>query len=250
MPAAIHRPGWKRRRNRLPTGPARCYRLGVETGTASCFNLLAADRQQRPSLARPTSPLKTRVRGFCRSASGRSSSRHQKTHAIATGSEPCGYKTASGRGKWPNRDPINDPGFQALPGFSSSPDIKSTAKLVVATLHSVDRLHPTQVSKKTLLFLSSSYIFCDNTPVIDFDRFGLQSSYWSCVGLVAKANALSLACLASMGVSAYACEAYLEVGDVGSFLRCVNGTGSACSKVCNAAGNAWAAAQANGCVPW
>jgi hypothetical protein len=87
-----------------------CYRLDVETGTTSCLTFLAADRQQRPSLARPTSPQKTRVGNFCRSASGRFSSRRRKSRAIATGCGGCGYKTASGRGKWPNRDPIGDRG--------------------------------------------------------------------------------------------------------------------------------------------
>ena len=103
-------------RFRLSTGPARCYRLGVETGTASCLTFLAADRQQRP-LARPISPLKTRVRGFCRGASGRSSSRRRATSINATGCRVCGYKTASGRGKWPNRDPIGEMGCINLYSF-------------------------------------------------------------------------------------------------------------------------------------
>jgi hypothetical protein len=98
-------------RFRLSTAPARCYRLGVETGTASCFAPLAADRPRRRPFARLASPLKTRVRGFCRSASGRYSSRHGKHRKIATGCGVCGYKTASGRGKWPNTDPISDKGF-------------------------------------------------------------------------------------------------------------------------------------------
>jgi RHS repeat-associated protein len=82
----------------------------VETGTASCFAPLAADRLRRRPFASPTSPLKTRVQGFFRSASGRFSSRRRRSRAIATGCGACGYKTASGRGKWPNRDPIEEVG--------------------------------------------------------------------------------------------------------------------------------------------
>jgi hypothetical protein len=100
-------------RFRLCTAPARCYRLGVETGTASCLTFLAADRQQRP-LARPTSPLQTRVRGFCRSASGRSSSRRRRTSINAMRLRGCGYKTVSGRARWPNRDPLGELGFESI----------------------------------------------------------------------------------------------------------------------------------------
>lgn len=82
----------------------------METGTASCFTSLAADRLRRPPFACPTSPRKTRVRGFCRGPSGRFSSRHRRIRATATGCGGCGYKTASGRGKWPNRDPIGEQG--------------------------------------------------------------------------------------------------------------------------------------------
>jgi hypothetical protein len=32
------------------------------------------------------------------------------------GSRACAYRTASGRAKWPNRDPINEPGFNLLIG--------------------------------------------------------------------------------------------------------------------------------------
>jgi hypothetical protein len=62
----------------------------------------------------PTSLRKTRVRGFCAGPSGRYSSRHGKPRRIATGCGVCGYKTASGRGKWPNRDPIGEKGFEHL----------------------------------------------------------------------------------------------------------------------------------------
>jgi hypothetical protein len=98
--------------------------LGVETGTASCFAPLAADRLRRPPFARPTSPRKTRVRGFYGCSSGRFSSRRRRSRRIATGCGVCGYKTASGRSKWPNRDPIEEAGGANLYEFvgNSPPD--------------------------------------------------------------------------------------------------------------------------------
>jgi hypothetical protein len=101
------------RRNRLPTAPARCYRLGVQSGSSHCFTFLAADRQQQ-EFARPTSPRKTCVRVFCAGAAGRYSSRQGKPRRSATGCGACGYKTASGRSKWPNRDPLGEYGFEAV----------------------------------------------------------------------------------------------------------------------------------------
>jgi len=117
---------------------------GVETGTASCFAPLAADRLRRQPFARPTSPLKTRVRGFCRSASGRFSSRRRRNRAIATGCGVRGYKTASGRSKWPNRDPIGDLGFGTV------------TRLFVRD----DYLNP--------------YMFARNDGIDDVDLLGLQ----------------------------------------------------------------------------
>lgn len=106
--------------------------MGVETGTASCFNLLAADRQQRRPFASPTSPLKTRVRGFYGCSSGRFSSRRRRSRAIATGCGACGYKTASGRSKWVNRDPLGEGGFIVLQlhkGFMSAGLARRMAEL-------------------------------------------------------------------------------------------------------------------------
>lgn len=81
----------------------------METGT-SCFHFLAADRLRRLPVACPTSPLKTRVRGFCARPSGRLSRRGRRTRTIATGCGGCGYKTASGRAKWISRDPSQEEG--------------------------------------------------------------------------------------------------------------------------------------------
>jgi hypothetical protein len=87
------------RRNRLPMALARCYRLGVQSGSSHCFTFLAADRQQQ-EFARPTSPRQTCVRVFCAGAAGRYSSRHGKPRRTAAGCGACGYKTASGRRSW------------------------------------------------------------------------------------------------------------------------------------------------------
>jgi len=63
------------------------------------------------SAATLTSPSKTRARNFCPTPSGRPSRRDRRRHGIATGSRPCAYKTASGRSKWPNRDPGGESAF-------------------------------------------------------------------------------------------------------------------------------------------
>jgi hypothetical protein len=93
----------------------------VVQGCQSCFTSLAADRV---SAARPHhtfTPLlhhprpKTRARNFCRQASGRLSRRGARTPIITPGFRACGYKSASGRRQWLNRDPLGD--LAALPNF-------------------------------------------------------------------------------------------------------------------------------------
>ena len=58
----------------------------------------------------PTSPRKTRVRGFRRHASGQTSRRGRCRSINPPSSRGCGYKTVSGRHEWPNRDPIQEAG--------------------------------------------------------------------------------------------------------------------------------------------
>lgn len=87
--------------------------LPVVTGDSSCFASLAA---RPPSAAgvcrsvsgRATSPLENRVGGFRRGPSGRPSPRRFRGRASATGCRRRGYKTASGRRQWLNRDPIGE----------------------------------------------------------------------------------------------------------------------------------------------
>jgi uncharacterized protein RhaS with RHS repeats len=66
---------------------------------------LAASGRRLPS-QRATSPLKTRVGVFCRRPPGRHRVRRSQVARLASGCPAHGYKTASGRGKWLNRDPL------------------------------------------------------------------------------------------------------------------------------------------------
>ena len=78
------------------------------------FDLAAAPRQPLAVAAWPTSPRKTRVRGFRRHASGQTSSRRRCRSIITPGLRGCGYKIVSGRHEWPNHDPLGEPGFETL----------------------------------------------------------------------------------------------------------------------------------------
>ena len=57
-----------------------------------------------------TSPRKTRARNFCPTPSGRMSRRARFRSMFTPGCRACAYKTASGRAKWPNRDPLEEVG--------------------------------------------------------------------------------------------------------------------------------------------
>jgi hypothetical protein len=86
----------------------RQVRSVVANHPSGFFNLAAAPHQ--PLDAMPTSPRKTRVRGFRRRASGQTSSRRGCRSINTPGSRGCGYKTVSGRHEWPSRDPIQEAG--------------------------------------------------------------------------------------------------------------------------------------------
>ncbi|MFN3706615.1 MAG: hypothetical protein ACK4WM_11560, partial [Thermoflexales bacterium] len=49
----------------------------------------------------------------CPTPSGRMSRRARFRSMFTPGCRACAYKTASGRAKWPNRDPLGEPGFEA-----------------------------------------------------------------------------------------------------------------------------------------
>lgn len=72
-----------------------------------------------------TSPLKTRIGGFRACPSGRPSRRGRRGHAIATGSRPCAYQTASGRRKWPSRDPLGEEAGHNIFGFVNNSPLTS-----------------------------------------------------------------------------------------------------------------------------
>ena len=59
---------------------------------------------------------KTRVGVFSGGPSGRLSRRGRGRSINTPGSRGCAYKTASGRHEWPNRDPLNESGFELLHG--------------------------------------------------------------------------------------------------------------------------------------
>jgi RHS repeat-associated protein len=65
-------------------------------------SLAASERRRPPQRAAP----KNSRRGFFGTPSGRTLARRHLPHATAPGYRACGYKTASGRPKWLNRDPI------------------------------------------------------------------------------------------------------------------------------------------------
>jgi RHS repeat-associated protein len=69
---------------------------------------LAAPARPWRASATLTSPRKTRVRGFCRRPPGRRRARRSQVPGSALSCPACDYKTASGRGFWPNRDPIGE----------------------------------------------------------------------------------------------------------------------------------------------
>ncbi len=86
----------------LAVDPASVRRSLVQGGSAAA--------------ALPTSPLKTRARGFSQPPSGRSSRRGRGGRTLPTGCRAYACKTASSRVKWPNRDPIHEVGFLTLKG--------------------------------------------------------------------------------------------------------------------------------------
>jgi RHS repeat-associated protein len=78
---------------------------------------LAADRRIGSASGKATSPRKNRVWGFCRRPSGRRRAKRPQVAETASGCRVCDYKTVSGRGLWPSRDPIGEAGGINLYGY-------------------------------------------------------------------------------------------------------------------------------------
>jgi hypothetical protein len=130
----------------------------------SRFTSLAADRVSA-ALPLPTSLPKTRVGGSRACASGRLS-RRGRFHLINTpGLRACAYKTASGRGKWPNRDPLGDDGSLAImtAGLLTKPDSGK-----------VNALSDDEAFSLWSAINRNLYNFVDNNPVNEVDPLGLD----------------------------------------------------------------------------
>jgi RHS repeat-associated protein len=105
----------------IECGPSRFPSLAAEPLSAASRGVAVPASSRRPALRSfsqgATSPRQTRVGGFSGCLSGRLSRRDRLQPITAPGCRACAYKTASGRAKWPNRDPIGEEGGINLYGF-------------------------------------------------------------------------------------------------------------------------------------
>jgi hypothetical protein len=91
-----------------------CRLMNVTKSAQRCSLPFAVDplravaNRTVPASIWPTSPLKTRVWGLRCNPSGRMSRRSRFRSMLTPGSRACAYKTASGRGEWPNQDPVGE----------------------------------------------------------------------------------------------------------------------------------------------
>jgi RHS repeat-associated protein len=91
---------------------------------------LAASGRRRPP---QRATLKNSRRGFFGSPSGRTLSRRHLPRRAAPGYRACGYKTASGRPKWLNRDPIGENGGLNLYGYCFNDPVNRLDPLGLST---------------------------------------------------------------------------------------------------------------------
>jgi hypothetical protein len=112
------------------------------------------------------------------------------------GLRACAYKSASGLGKWPNRDPIGEAGFElvaARPEWRAA-ILRQRMFAMLKTLQITKSSWPNHQENANLGTLSlplNVYAFCQNDPIIQFDQNGLMTEqeffqWW--FGLQAKAG--------------------------------------------------------------
>ena len=132
---------------------------GSQSGSSSlAADLLSVAGERLSPAGTPTSPPKTRVRGFRPCPSGRLSRRGPRSPLFTPGWRACAYKTASGRRKWLNRDPIGEVGFETV-RRASGPPIGDRPSLRPAVARGGPNL----------------YAFCHNRPTTLWDAYGLSA---------------------------------------------------------------------------
>ena len=117
-----------------------------------------------------TSPLKTRVWGFGDGGSGQPCVGGTVSHGIATGSDGFGYKIASGRLIWPNRDPLGEMECSHLYAFVCNSPLQKidpfglymVPKCTIEILVGHNRPNPPKDRKSTRL--NSSHIPLSRMP--------------------------------------------------------------------------------------
>jgi len=122
----------------------------------------------------PAAFPKTRVGSSRPCASGRLCRRGRRRPINTPGSRGCAYKTASGRGNWPNRDPLGERGFvpicaglNRLQSFYEG--LKSASSLRDLTSRILSLIQPAESSDGLNL-----YAFVANNPNGGIDSLGLQ----------------------------------------------------------------------------
>lgn len=113
----------------------------------------------------PTISPKTRVGVFRRHASGRLSRRGRSRSMFTPGLRACGYKSASGLGKWLNRDPLGDDGSLA---------IMTAGLLTKPGSGKANALSDDEAFSLWSAINRNLYNFVDNNPVNEVDPLGLD----------------------------------------------------------------------------
>jgi RHS repeat-associated protein len=128
--------------------------------------------------------------------------------------------------RWLNRDPIADVAFyEQLAAHRSWNERRSLIR------ESFD----------------NAYVFAHNGPPYYSDPNGLMP-YWGCVGKLLTCEALSAACVGSVGVGVISCIGLAKNGDLSGFFRCLGSIGASCVS-CAKAGQCWVQAYDAGCIP-